>query len=105
MASVDGEYVGPLETDDAERILEDLRAGRTVLEHKQLRYRRCADPGVAEEAGDFSPPERGTTEMAETAGLGPEGDNVDRPGPTAAIEMPAEEAESENGSDDQEGDS
>jgi NADH-quinone oxidoreductase subunit E len=93
MASVDGEYVGPLETDDAERILEDLRAGRTVLEHKQLRYRRCADPGVAEETGDFSPPERGTTEMADTAGLGPEGDNVDRPGPTAAIEMPAEEAQ------------
>ena len=93
MASVDGEYIGPLELDDAERIVEDVRAGRTVLEHKQLRYRRCADPGVAEEAGDFSPPDRATTEMADTAGLGPEGDNVDRPGPTAAIEVPAEEAE------------
>jgi hypothetical protein len=31
--------------------------------------------------------------MADTAGLGPEGENVDRPGPTAAIEVPAEEAE------------
>jgi NADH:ubiquinone oxidoreductase subunit E len=46
MASVDGEYVGPLENDDAGRILDDLKAGRPVLESKQLRYRRCADPGV-----------------------------------------------------------
>jgi hypothetical protein len=36
-----------------------------VLEHKQLRYRRCADPDVAEEA----------------------------PEPTAAIELAAEQAE------------
>jgi len=93
MASVDGEYVGPLELDDAARIVEDLRAGRAVLDHKQLRYRRCADPGVAEEAGEFSPPDRAQTEMADTAGLGPEGDNVDRPGPSAAIEMRAEEAD------------
>jgi NADH-quinone oxidoreductase subunit E len=50
MASVDGEYVGPLELDDAQRIVEDIHAGRVVLDHKQLRYRRSADPGVAEEA-------------------------------------------------------
>jgi NADH:ubiquinone oxidoreductase subunit E len=100
MASVDGEYVGPLEVADAERIVEDLRAGRAVLDHKQLRYRRCADPGVAEEAGDFGPPERAETEMADTAGLGPEGDNIDRPGPTAAIEMPAEDAEEESGGEE-----
>jgi hypothetical protein len=92
MASVDGEYIGPLEPDDAQRIIDDVRAGRTVLEHKQLRYRRCADPGVQEEAGDFGPPDPAQTGMADTAGLGPEGDNIDRPGPTAAIEMPAEEA-------------
>ena len=72
MASVNGEYVGPLELDDAPRIVEDLRAGRDVLEHKQLRYRRSADPGVAEEETDFGPPDRDTTEMADTAGLGPE---------------------------------
>jgi (2Fe-2S) ferredoxin len=102
MASVDGEYVGPLDLEDAERIVEDLRAGRAVLEHKQLRYRRCADPGVAEESTDFSPPDRGSTEMADTAGLGPEGDAVDRPGPTAAIELPAEEAEE---AQDEDGDS
>jgi NADH-quinone oxidoreductase subunit E len=52
MASVDGEYVGPLTTEDAARIVEDLQAGRPVLEHKQLRYRRCADPGVAQEASE-----------------------------------------------------
>src|SRR5262249_13434265 len=74
MASVNGEYVGPLELDDAARIVEDLRAGRTVLEHKQLRYRRCADPEVAAEETDFGPPDRDTTEMTDTAGLGPDGD-------------------------------
>jgi NADH-quinone oxidoreductase subunit E len=44
MASVNGEYVGPLEPSDAERIVEDLRAGRPVLEAKQLRNRPSADP-------------------------------------------------------------
>ena len=91
MASVNGEYVGPLDLDDAARIVEDLSAGRAVLEHKQLRYRRCADPEVAEEARDFGPPTRETTDMADTAGLGPEGDTEDRPGPTAAIEMTDEQ--------------
>jgi len=46
MASVDGEYVGPLNLDDCEQIAGDLEAGRPVLEHKQLRYRRCADPNA-----------------------------------------------------------
>jgi NADH-quinone oxidoreductase subunit E len=87
MASVNGVYVGPLDADDAHRIVEDLEAGRTVLDHKQLRYRRSTDPGVlAEESGYFAP-DPATTEMADTAGLGPEGDNVDRPGPSAPIEM------------------
>ena len=99
-----GEYVGPLVTDDAAQIIEDLRAGRAVLEHKQLRYRRCADPEVGEEQTDFGPPDRAQTEMADTAGLGPEGENIDRPGGPAAIEMPAEEA-AEESSDGGEGDS
>jgi NADH-quinone oxidoreductase subunit E len=47
MASVNGEYVGPLNLDDAEQISADLQAGRPVLEHKQLRFRACADPGAA----------------------------------------------------------
>jgi NADH:ubiquinone oxidoreductase subunit E len=49
MASVNGEYVGPLEHADIERIFADLRAGKPVLEEKQLRYRPCADPGAAGE--------------------------------------------------------
>ncbi len=92
MASVNGEYIGPLDLEDAPRIVEDLLAGRPVLEHKQLRYRRCADPDVAQGAADFGPPSPDTP-RADTAGLGPEGDVVDRPGPTAAIEVPREEAE------------
>jgi NADH-quinone oxidoreductase subunit E len=47
MASVDGEYVGPLTLEDAGRIMDDLRAGRPVLEEKQVRYRRSVDPKVA----------------------------------------------------------
>jgi NADH:ubiquinone oxidoreductase subunit E len=42
MASVDGEYVGPLELADAPRIVEDCRAGRPVLPDKQLRRRPAA---------------------------------------------------------------
>jgi NADH-quinone oxidoreductase subunit E len=42
MASVDGEYVGPLTEDDCERIVEDVKAGRQVLEDKQLRHRKAA---------------------------------------------------------------
>jgi NADH-quinone oxidoreductase subunit E len=43
MASVDGEYVGPLTTADCAAIVADLRAGRTPLEAKQLRSRKAAD--------------------------------------------------------------
>ncbi len=49
MASVDGEYVGPLEAEDAGRIVEELHAGKDVLKEKQLRYRRSVDPKVAGE--------------------------------------------------------
>jgi NADH:ubiquinone oxidoreductase subunit E len=66
MASVDGEYVGPLQTTDAEQVMADLKAGRPVLPDKQLRFRKCADPGVAEGAEEFSPPPR---PRADTAGL------------------------------------
>jgi NADH:ubiquinone oxidoreductase subunit E len=90
MASVNGEYVGPLTTDDARQIIEDLHAGRPVLEHKQLRYLKCADPGVEEAGTDFGPPDE--MPKADTAGLGPGGDPVDRPGGTAPIEMRTEEA-------------
>jgi NADH-quinone oxidoreductase subunit E len=95
MASVDGEYVGPLTPEDTERIVEDLRAGRPVLESKQLRFRKCADPGVAEGGSDFSPP-GGDVPRTDTAGLTEEARELDRPGGTAAIEMPAEEAAEED---------
>jgi (2Fe-2S) ferredoxin len=96
MASVNGEYVGPLDIADAGRIVEDLQAGRSVLEHKQLRYRRSADPGAAAPAasGDFSPP-GDDIPRADTAGLGEHGDTVDRPGPSAPIEIPAEQADAD----------
>jgi len=42
MASVDGEYVGPLTHEDCERIAEDLEAGREVLPDKQLKRRKVA---------------------------------------------------------------
>jgi NADH:ubiquinone oxidoreductase subunit E len=44
MASVDGVYVGPLTLEDVPELLEDVRAGRPVLEAKQLARRRVADP-------------------------------------------------------------
>jgi NADH-quinone oxidoreductase subunit E len=43
MASVDGVYVGPLETADVPQLLDDIRAGRDVLPDKQLVRRACAD--------------------------------------------------------------
>jgi NADH-quinone oxidoreductase subunit E len=42
MASVDGEYVGPLTKDDCRQIVEDVQAGREVLPDKQLRKRKVA---------------------------------------------------------------
>jgi len=42
MASVDGEYVGPLEPDDCRRLVDDVKAGRDVLPDKQLRRRKVA---------------------------------------------------------------
>ncbi len=47
MASVDGEFVGPLTTDDTAQIVADIRAGRPVLEAKQLRNRPCAHAAAA----------------------------------------------------------
>jgi NADH-quinone oxidoreductase subunit E len=90
MASVDGEYVGPLQASDAEQIMADLKEGRPVLEAKQLRYRKCADPGVTAGAEEFGPAP--DTPRADTAGLT---DEPDRPGPTAPVEVPVDEMETE----------
>jgi hypothetical protein len=95
MASVDGEYVGPLQTADAVQVMADLEAGRPVLPDKQLRFRKCADPGVDEGADEFSPP---PGSRADTAGLR---DEPDRPGPTASIETPIDELKTRTDEDDQ----
>src|SRR4051795_9294709 len=42
MASVDGVYVGPLTEDDCRTLAEDVKAGRPVLEDKQLAKRAVA---------------------------------------------------------------
>jgi NADH-quinone oxidoreductase subunit E len=92
MASVNGEYVGPLALDDAERIVEDLRAGRPVLADKQLRYRRSVDPGVQDEvppAQEFAAP--ADAPRADTAGLTRLEARTDRPGEEGApVEIPPE---------------
>ena len=91
MASVNGEYVGPLETDDAARIVEDLRAGRPVLPDKQIRYRRTVDTGQPLPDGpeqEFATPDH--PHRADTAGrVGPDSTeaDTDRPGPSAPIEI------------------
>ncbi len=43
MASVDGEYIGPLELEDCRTIVDDVIAGRPPLEAKQLRRRPKAE--------------------------------------------------------------
>ncbi len=58
MASVDGVYVGPLTLADVPQLLEDVRAGRPVLEAKQLTRRPVADPR-ADTAGSPPPPAAG----------------------------------------------
>jgi len=45
MASVDGTYIGPLEPGDAVTVRDDIKAGRPVLEAKQLRHRKVARQG------------------------------------------------------------
>lgn len=86
MASVNGEYVGPLELDDAERIVEDLRAGRPVLHDKQLRYRRCVDPGVKTGGHDFGAP--GDAPRTTTAGIPATEPQTDRPGGNVPVDIP-----------------
>jgi NADH-quinone oxidoreductase subunit E len=94
MASVNGEFVGPLIEEDAAKIVADLKAGRPVLESKQLRFRRCVDDGTDPGQTPSTLPQ----EFAATA-QGPRADTVglsdadlaeDRPGPSAAIETTPE---------------
>jgi NADH-quinone oxidoreductase subunit E len=89
MASVNGEYVGPLELADAERIVEDLNAGHPVLPEKQLRYRHSVDPNVQDGAGEFSAPDHPHRRV--DAGLTEADEASDRPGPDAAFEIPPQD--------------
>ena len=89
MASVNGEYVGPLTTEDAEQIMADLREGRPVLPDKQIRYRRSVDQGESDEstpAVEFTAQQ--SSQRADTAGLTAADTAVDRSGPSAPIEVP-----------------
>jgi NADH:ubiquinone oxidoreductase subunit E len=63
MASVNGEYVGPLEEADCRTIVEDVRAGRPVLEAKQLRHRptALADEGLRADGRSVADPATGPT--------------------------------------------
>jgi NADH-quinone oxidoreductase subunit E len=94
MASVNGEYIGPLIEEDAARIVEDLRAGRPVLEAKQLRHRRCVDDGTppgetpAAPPREFGVPGGSGADRADAVGLSPADRSEDRFGPSAAIETP-----------------
>jgi hypothetical protein len=93
MASVNGEYIGPLELADAQQIVDDLKAGRPVLSEKQIRYRRSVDPGAggADQATEFGV-RRGAAQV-DTAGLSEADAASDRPGPAAPLEYPSEENE------------
>jgi len=59
MASVDGVYVGPLESDDVPQLLDDARAGRPVLADKQLATRLVADPNANSQEFPRHAPEGG----------------------------------------------
>jgi NADH-quinone oxidoreductase subunit E len=93
MASVNGEYVGPLELTDAQQIVDDLKAGRPVLPDKQIRYRRSVDPGVTQsgQAAEFGVP--ADVPQTDTAGLTAADAGSDRPGPAAPLEYPSDENE------------
>jgi NADH-quinone oxidoreductase subunit E len=56
MASVNGEYIGPLNPSDAPVIVEQLHAGEAVLPDKNLRVRACQDPNSRPEAQNGNAP-------------------------------------------------
>ena len=60
MASVNGEYIGPLDPLDAPRIVEQLRAGEAVMPEKNLRLRACQDPNSHPEGHNGNDPSSGS---------------------------------------------
>jgi NADH:ubiquinone oxidoreductase subunit E len=67
MASVNGEYVGPLEAQDCQAIVDDVLAGRPPLEAKQLRRRSIARTHWAQHADRHDPSAGGRTASGPTA--------------------------------------
>ncbi|HEY1776419.1 MAG TPA: NAD(P)H-dependent oxidoreductase subunit E [Solirubrobacteraceae bacterium] len=51
MVSIDQAYYGPLEIADAERLVEDLRAGREPIPELALALRESADPNARSHGG------------------------------------------------------
>jgi len=51
MVSVDQAYYGPLEIADAQRLVDDLRAGREPIPELALALRASADPQASSSAG------------------------------------------------------
>jgi NADH:ubiquinone oxidoreductase subunit E len=98
MVSVDGVYVGPLTPDDVPRLLDDVRAGRPVLEEKQLARRPVADPDANTRDFDAPPPPGGSPQHATPGAVVPEAPaeretfgplmEGDAPGEAAAVEQP-----------------
>jgi NADH-quinone oxidoreductase subunit E len=51
MVSIDQAYYGPLEIADAQRLVDDLRAGREPIPELALALRRSADPNASSRGG------------------------------------------------------
>ena len=89
MASVNGEYIGPLTLKDADQVIADLRSGLPVMVDKQLRYRRSVDDGAdasGQQETEFA--RSADAERTTTAGLPDTEVHTDRLGPSAPVEEP-----------------
>ena len=47
LATIDGNYVGPVEIDEVPTAVQQIRAGEEVLPPKQLKRRKSVDPNVS----------------------------------------------------------
>jgi len=50
MASIDGDYVGPIKIDEVPGVVAAIRAGEEVLPDRQLKNRKSVDPNAASNA-------------------------------------------------------
>jgi NADH-quinone oxidoreductase subunit E len=57
MASINGDYVGPISPDEVAAVLEAVRRGEEPLPDRQLKYRKSTDPEAAQSAADEGRPE------------------------------------------------